>query len=168
MKLVKVAAIVAICGATFASCNNSAPKSDLKNGIDSLSYAMGLAQSQNLRMQIKEGNAIDTAYIDEFIKGLNEGAKVGKDKKKFAYIAGLSVGMGISTQGLQQMNSMCFGNDTTQTISLKSFMSGFSAGIKGGKTAFTVEEAQNIAQQKVNELKAKSAIKLYGANKAAG
>ena len=168
MKLVKVAAIVAICGATFASCNNSAPKSDLKNGIDSLSYAMGLAQSQNLRMQIKEGNAIDTAYIDEFIKGLNEGAKVGKDKKKFAYIAGLSVGMGISTQGLQLMNSMCFGNDTTQTISLKSFMSGFSAGIKGGKTAFTVEEAQNIAQQKVNELKAKSAIKLYGANKAAG
>ncbi|MFW5544451.1 MAG: FKBP-type peptidyl-prolyl cis-trans isomerase, partial [Prevotella sp.] len=78
------------------------------------------------------------------------------------------VGMVISTQGLQQMNSMCFGNDTTQTISLKSFMSGFSAGIKGGKTAFTVEEAQNIAQQKVNELKAKSAIKLYGANKAAG
>ena len=81
MKLVKVAAIVAICGATFASCNNSAPKSDLKNGIDSLSYAMGLAQSQNLRMQIKEGNAIDTAYIDEFIKGLNEAQRSARIRR---------------------------------------------------------------------------------------
>ncbi|MGI6223835.1 MAG: FKBP-type peptidyl-prolyl cis-trans isomerase N-terminal domain-containing protein [Prevotella sp.] len=168
MKLIKFAAIVAICGATFASCNNSAPKSNLKNGVDSLSYAMGLAQSQSLRMQLQEGSAIDTAYIDEFIKGLNEGSKVGKDKKKFAYIAGLSVGMGISTQGLQQMNSMCFGTDTTQSISLNNFMAGFSAGIKGSKTAFTVEEAQQIAQQKINELKAKSAMKQYGSNKVAG
>lgn len=168
MKLVRFAAIVAVCGATLASCNNSAPKSDLKNGIDSLSYAMGLAQSQSLSMQLREGNAIDTAYIGEFIKGLNEGAKVGKDKKKFAYIAGLSVGMGLSTQGMQQMNSMCFGSDTTQTLSMSKFMAGFTAGIKGSKTAFTMEQAQAIAQQKINELKAKSAIKQYGANKVAG
>lgn len=159
MKSLKIAAAMAVAVAALASCGNSTPKEKLSNDIDTLSYAVGLAQSQNLRMQIMQGGAIDTTYIDEFIKGLNEGAKVGEDKKKFAYYAGVSVGMGISSQGVKQLNYMVFGDDSTQTISMKNFMAGFSQGVAGKKTAFTVEQAMQIADQKINDLKAKNALK---------
>lgn len=159
---------MAIAVAALASCGDSTPKENLANDVDSLSYAVGLTQSQNMRMQLVQGNAIDTTYMDEFVKGLNEGAKVGDDKKKFAYYAGVSVGMGISTQGVKQLNYMVFGDDSTKTISLKNFMAGFAEGVAGKKTSFTMDEAMRIAEQKVNQIKAKSALKKYGANKAAG
>ena len=168
MNSLKSLALVAVGATMFVACNNSTPKESLKDDIDSLSYAMGLAQSQNMRMQIVEGGAIDTAYIDEFVKGMNEGAKVGNDKKKFAYYAGLSVGMGISSQGEKQMNYMIFGNDSTKSISMKNFMAGFTAGVKGTKAAFTMEQAQEIAQTKMAAIKAKSAMKEFGPNKIAG
>lgn len=168
MKSFKVVLLSAACATMFAACNNSAPKADLNNDIDSLSYAMGLAQSQGLRQQLTQGGAIDTAYIDEFIKGLNEGSKVGDDKKKFAYYAGLSVGMGLGSQGLKQMEFMCFGSDSTKHLSMEQFMAGFSTGVAGKKGVFTAEEAMKIADEKMRSLKAASALKEFGANKKAG
>ena len=47
MKTFKIMAAMAIAAATFTACgNSSAPKADLKTDVDSMSYAIGLAQSQ--------------------------------------------------------------------------------------------------------------------------
>ena len=56
---------------TFASCGNSTPKADLKSDVDSMSYAMGMAQTQGLKNFLVERMQIDTTYMDDFIKGLN-------------------------------------------------------------------------------------------------
>lgn len=49
MKKVFIGAFIALYAATFVGCGNSTPKADLKNDVDTLSYAMGLAQTQGLK-----------------------------------------------------------------------------------------------------------------------
>ena len=72
MKKLTFVASLAIAAATLTSCGNSTPKADMKNDVDSMSYAIGLVQSQYIRQAIEQGQVIDTVYIDEFIKGINE------------------------------------------------------------------------------------------------
>ena len=72
----------AIMAAIMMSCGNGTPKADLKCEIDSLSYAIGMAQSRGLKEYLTQRMNVDTTYIDEFIKGLNESANAGVDKKK--------------------------------------------------------------------------------------
>ena len=45
MKKLTVVASVAIAAAALTSCGNSTPKADLKNDVDSMSYAIGMAQT---------------------------------------------------------------------------------------------------------------------------
>ena len=47
-KLFIGAMMMAFAAATFVSCGNSTPKSDLKDEVDTLSYAMGMATSSCL------------------------------------------------------------------------------------------------------------------------
>ena len=66
------------------------------------------------------------------------------------------------------INREVFGDDSTKTISLKNFMSAFISGTTGKKGLMTVEEAQQVAQQKMQEIKARELMKTYGPNKEAG
>ena len=96
MKKIILVALVAIAAATFMSCGNSTPKADLKSDVDSMSYAMGMSQTQGLKDFLVGRMKVDTTYMDEFIKGLNDGANAGDDKKKAAYYAGIQIGQQIS------------------------------------------------------------------------
>ena len=161
---------MAIAAATLASCGNSTPKADLKNDVDTMSYAMGMAQTQGLKDFLVGRMQIDTTYMDDFIKGLNDGANAGDDKKKAAYYAGIQIGQQISNQMIKGINSEVYGQDSTKSISLKNFMAGFVAGTTGktDKVKMTVEQAQQIAQTKMMAIKAKNMEQQYGPNKAAG
>lgn len=160
--------MVAALAAVMSACTNSTPKADLKSDVDSLSYSIGLAQTQGLKEYLVNRAGVDTAYIDEFIKGLNDGANAGEDKKKTAYYAGIQIGQQISQQMMKGINYELFGDDSTQTISLKNFMAGFVAGVNGKDAKMTVTEAQEMATRKMEEVKSAQLEKLYGDNKAAG
>ncbi|EHO72233.1 FKBP-type peptidyl-prolyl cis-trans isomerase [Segatella maculosa] len=170
MKQLAFVAAMAIAAATLASCGNSTPKADLKNDVDTMSYAMGMAQTQGLKDFLVGRMQIDTTYMDDFIKGLNDGANAGDDKKKAAYYAGIQIGQQISNQMIKGINSEVYGQDSTKSISLKNFMAGFVAGTTGktDKVKMTVEQAQQIAQTKMMAIKAKNMEQQYGPNKAAG
>ena len=154
--------------ALVSSCGNSTPKANLKSDVDSMSYAMGLSQSQGLKDYLVQRMDVDTAYLDEFIKGLNDGANAGDSKKKAAYYAGIQIGQQISNQMVVGINREVFGNDSTQSISLKNLMAGFIAGTTGKNAKMTVEQAQQLAETKMREIKAKNMLKEYGPNKEAG
>ena len=159
---------MAFAAATFVSCGNSTPKADLKDEVDTLSYAMGMAQTQGLKEYLSDRLQIDTAYMDDFIKGLNDGANAGDDKKKAAYYAGIQIGQQISNQMVKGINHEVFGGDSTKTISLKNFMAGFVSGTTGKKGLMTIEQAGRVAQEKMVSIKAKAMEKQYGPNKVAG
>lgn len=154
--------------AALSSCGNSTPKANLKSDVDSMSYAIGMAQTQGLKEYLVDRMDVDTAYIDEFIKGLNDGANAGDDKKKAAYYAGVQIGQQISNQMVKGINHEVFGDDSTKTISLKNFMAGFVSGVTGKKGLMTLEQANNVAQQKMQSIKAETMMKTYGPNKKAG
>ena len=167
-KLFIGAMMMAFAAATFVSCGNSTPKADLKDEVDTLSYAMGMAQTQGLKEYLSDRLQIDTAYMDDFIKGLNDGANAGDDKKKAAYYAGIQIGQQISNQMVKGINHEVFGEDSTKSISLKNFMAGFITGTTGKKGLMTVEQAAQVAQAKMMAIKAKNMEKEYGPNKVAG
>jgi FKBP-type peptidyl-prolyl cis-trans isomerase FklB len=106
--------------------------------------------------------------MDDFIKGLNEGANAGDDKKKAAYYAGIQIGQQVSNQMIKGINHELFGDDSTKTISLKNFMAGFVAGTTGKGGLMTVDSAAQVAQEMMRVIKAKNMEKEFGPNKKAG
>ena len=168
MKKFTFAAIAAVAAVTLFSCGNGAPKANLKSDVDTLSYAIGMAQTNGLKDYLVNRLDIDTAYMDEFIKGLNEGANAGDDKKKAAYYAGIQIGQQISNQMVKGINHELFGNDSTKTISLKNFMAGFISGTTGKGGLMTVDSAQMGAQTLMQSIKAKTMEKEFGPNREAG
>ena len=169
MKKFTFVATMAIAAASIvASCGNStSSKPNLKNDVDTLSYAMGMAQTQGLKQYLAQME-IDTTYMDAFIKGLNEGANAGDDKKKAAYYMGIQIGQQISNRMVKGINHELFGEDSTKTISLKNFMAGFIQGVKGKKGLMTVEQAGQVAQMKMMSIKAKNMEEQYGPLKKKG
>ena len=163
MKKFAFAACVAIAAAVFTSCGNGTPKADLKSDVDTLSYAIGMTQSDGLKEYLSQRLGVDTAYIDDFIKGLNEGATAGDDKKKAAYYAGIQIGQQIGGQMLQGINYEVFGNDSTQSISLKNLLAGFVAGVTEKDQKMTLVQARVMTDQKIQEVKAKAMEKQFGA-----
>ena len=169
MKKFTIAAVAAVCAVMmYASCGNGAPKASLRSDVDTVSYAIGMAQTQGLKEYLVGRLGVDTTYMDEFIKGLNEGANAGDDKKKAAYYAGIQIGQQISNQMVKGINHELFGEDSTKTISLKNFMAGFISGTTGKGGLMTVDSAQQVAQEMMRAIKAKYMEKELGPNKKAG
>ena len=164
MKKISIVAAMAIVAVGLVSCGKSAPKEELKSDVDSLSYAFGIDQGQSVKQYLQQMQ-IDTAYIDEFIKGMNDGAQGADDKKRAAYNAGIGVGMQMNMIIKQQINRQIFGEDSTKTISLNNFLAGFAASAKGKGQKMTVEQARNIEQNTSKAIQMKNAEKTYGTNK---
>ena len=167
MKKLLFAAAMAVAAGSMISCGNSTPKADLKNDVDTMSYAMGLSQPQGRKEYLAQME-IDTTNMDAFVKGLNDGANAGDDKKKAAYFAGINIGQQISNRMIKGINYEIYGKDSTKSISLKNFMAGFVTGATGKKGLMSVEQAGQLAQMKMQAIKAKNMEKTYGANKTAG
>ena len=168
MKKLTIVAAMAIVAAGFTACGNGTPKANLKSDVDSMSYAIGMAQTQGLKEYLVDRLGVDTANIGEFIKGLNEGVNAGDNKKKAAYYAGIQVGQQISIQMVKGINHEVFGDDSTKSISLKNFMAGFISGTLGKQGLMTIEQAQTVAQTKMQEIKAREMEKTYGPNREEG
>ena len=160
-------AAVAIAVATMMSCGND-PKPSLKSDVDTLSYAIGMSQSQGLMDYLANAKGVDTTYIAEFLQGVNDGANAADDKKKAAYFAGIEIGQQIANNMMKGLNYNLFGDDSTQTVSLNNFMAGFVSGVTGKNSKMTVAEADSTAQVLFERIKAKSQEKQFGANKAEG
>ena len=166
MKKLMFVAAMAMSAAIFTGCGNSTPKANLKSDVDTLSYVFGMARTQGLKEYLSQ-TGVDTTYMADFIKGLNEGANSGDDKKKAAYYAGIQIGQQIANQWVSGMNHELFGEDSVKTISLKNLMAGFISGIKGNGL-MTVDSAQTVAQMMMQSIKAKELEKTFGGNKEAG
>lgn len=161
--------LMAAVAVLAASCSGSAPKADLKNDVDSLSFSMGLSQSQGLKSWLG-AQGIDTtdAGIEQFIKGLKDGASSSDDKKKAAYLLGLQIGQNVANQMVPGVNAQVFGEDSTQTVSINNILAGLVAGVKADTTIMTPSQAQEYAQLKMKAIHDENNEKQYGENRKAG
>ena len=152
----------------LGSCSGGGkPNANLKTDVDSLSYEVGYLNSRGVKEYISQQLGVDTAYIDEFIKGVKAGAQSGEDKKKAAYNAGIQIGQQISTQMFKGINYEIYGEDSTKHVSLKNMVAGFIAGVRG-KAVMDYKTAFNEANRLSNTLKETTLMKSFGPNKKAG
>ncbi len=167
MKKLAFVAVLAIAAATIISCGNQAPKASLKSDVDTMSYAFGMAQSQQFQ-DFFQYQGIDSANIGDFLKGLTEGANAGDDKAQAAYYSGVQLGQTIARQWVKGLNGDIFGEDSTQTVSLKNILAGLINGVKGKYNIMTTDSAQNYFQTKSTAIKRVHLEKQYASNKEAG
>ena len=163
----KFAFIVAAAVATgMASCTAQAPKADLKSDLDTLSYTLGLSQTDGLKPYLVNRCDVDSTHMADFVDGLLEGIKSGNSKKENAYYTGIQIGQQVS-QMIKNINADLFGNDSTQTIDVDNFMAGFVAGTLEKGALMDMQEAQAYAQKNVEAYKAKALEIKFADNKAA-
>lgn len=167
MRKITLAVLVAAAAMVFTACGNKTPKANLKSDVDTLSYAFGMANTQGLKEYLAQMD-IDTTDMKAFIKGFNEGVSAGDNKKQAAYYTGIAIGQQVSQRMIKGINQEIYGNDSTQSVSVKNFVAGFVAGVTGKKQIMTPEQAQMLFQQNLEKVKARVSESKYGENKKQG
>ena len=167
MKKISVIA-AAFMALVMGSCSNGTPKAELKSDVDSLCYAIGMANSQGLKDYLVMRMGVDTTYLNEFIKGLNEGANAGDNKKMQAYFAGVQIGQQLSVQMVPGLNQELFGADSSLYVGQNNFVAGFVAGTIEDTVVMTMEDANLYAEKNMRQIKARQMEAQYGENKKAG
>ena len=132
-------------------------------GIDSLAYNLGLAQSGGLKQYAQFQLGVDSAYLDEFIKGMKEGSE-NPGKQQHAYNAGLQVGEQV--QGIARGLTMeVYGEDSTQRIGTEKIVAGLIDGLKmadGPEKEGKLKAANDMVQERTQKLHAETQEKKYG------
>ena len=165
MKKITIMAAMAIAAAVVTSCGQSPAKANLKTDIDSASYASGVQQAERFNQaNVLEQMEVDSAYLNDFVKGLNDAVSASDSKKKLAYFMGANVGVQIVKGILPQMNASYFADDSTKTMSTADFVAAFIETIKGGKLAIPSEQADSVLAAFSSNLTKKQ----YAENKKAG
>ena len=154
--------------AVMTSCNQSAPNASLKTDIDTLSYAIGMSQTQGLKEYLSMRMGIDTTLVDDFLKGFYESVKSADNKKKAAYYAGIQIGQQVSQGMVKNINQMIFGEDSTQTINEDNVYAGFMAAVAGKFDVMTLDSANNYVQTNMETIQNAAKQKAYAENKEAG
>ena len=164
-KVLFLAAAVAVSAVTMVSCDG-AGSANLKDSVDSLAYDYGVAQSQGLKQYMSMQLGVDTVYMDEFIKGMKEGAVNELDPKKDAYMKGLNIGQQIQ-QMAKGLSNEVFDGDSAKSVNVKTLLAGVIDGLKE-QASMSPEEAYADFQAKIEPIQQANIEKKYGDNKVAG
>ncbi|MBO5251464.1 MAG: FKBP-type peptidyl-prolyl cis-trans isomerase [Bacteroidaceae bacterium] len=159
-----LAAAVAAFG--LVSCTGQAPKAELKTEIDSLSYMMGISNTQGLQQYVTMQMGVDTTYWADFIKGVKEGSKM-VSKKEGAYIAGLQIGRQVGADIVDRINQNLFRDDSTMSLNQNNFIAGFFAALEK-KNNISTEDAASYVEVHAKAIQDKAMEAKYADNKAAG
>lgn len=174
MKKIFFIAAIAASAATFISCGQST-KADLKNDVDTVSYAIGQLNGSQLKMFAIQQQGIDSLYFDDFVKGMREAILATGDKKNAAYMKGLALG----AQMAEGMNRQIFMGDSATHLSYQNLVAGLMAGLNNDSTVFSNEKLmatidpmvqaiqQKLMAKKNAEIEKENSVK-YKANKEAG
>ena len=141
MKKIAFIMMSLVAALTIRSCGGgrNVKNVSLETPADSLAFAISLAKTETLNDVIYRQLGVDSACIDDFVRGVCDAFPMSDDKKSHAYVKGLSIG---STAANVYMgaNEEVYPNDTVNKLDRKMFLAGLIAGIYGNG-AMTTEEA---------------------------
>ena len=155
------ALMVLAAAAGLASCGQSgAPKANMKSDVDTLSYMVGVSNSQGLKDYVVGRLGVDTTYMADFVRGIKEGMKNTSAKEK-AYMAGMQIGQQVSGDMYEAINNQLFAGDSTTTMSKENFLAGFIAAVEENSLV-TADSASVYVRTKSEEIKTKALEAKYG------
>lgn len=158
-------AAIASAAMSFTACSQGG-KAEIKDDVDSITYDLGVARSQGLKQYITMQLKIDSAYIDDFFKGMKEGAINEADPKKDAYMMGLQVGKDLQ-QMAKGLSEEIYQGDSTKTVNINNLLAGLIDGVNG-KATLTPEQAMAQLDSLIKPIMTRNLMEKYGPNKKAG
>ncbi len=167
MKKASIFMVIA-AAASMVSCTAQAPKADLKNDCDSLSYAFGLTQTQGFKDYLTRQLGVDTIYINEVIKGIVDGANGQEVQKQTAYVEGVKIGQMIAESWVEGLTADVYADDSTKSIDKNNLVAGFIDGTLEQNQLMTAEDAREYVQTVMEAANEKRMQDQYGDNREAG
>lgn len=170
MKKIFLAAIAAT--ALLGACQKpGASTANLKSDVDTLSYALGLSQipgDEEIKMYLMQAGA-DSAYVEQFLKGIKDGLNAGDDKKELAYQMGVQTGLQMKTRMFTSVENQVFAGDSTQHLSAKNFIIGMNDARRDrvilkdpSGIAYTAQTIQPVLMDLVGRMTEKANEKVFG------
>ncbi len=130
MKKILLATLVAST-ALFSACNNGSDQAELKTDTDSITYATGavycansVGNMQSLKDALMQMGS-DSAYVDEFLRGVRDGFESAEEKKEVAYYLGASLGVNLRTNLSKSCDNLVYGDDSTKHVEVANILTGF-------------------------------------------
>lgn len=183
MKKSLIIALAIMAGAVFNTANAADKKKkdkkddkakveavQLKTASDSLSYSAGMVRTNGLIPYLQQSFNVDTAYMDDFIKGYKHAMKKGFSEENKAYFAGEQIAQMVSLRMLPFLKSEFEGRK--DSVDANMFNLGFIAALKNDSTLMTSEKAKEyfeamfkIAVEATNEATKKAGEDFLAANK---
>lgn len=125
------------------------PVSQLK-GVDgkTFSYALGVVQGDGLKSFLFQQLGVDSAYIDEAVKGMNAEISKEEAKKLMAFAAGLRVAE-MNRQSQPMYNKEITGKEDSTYFDLPQFQASLSQVILGQPTKISADSAKTIINNQI-------------------
>lgn len=159
--------MAAVAAIVMGSCD-STPTAKMENEQDSVSYAAGVVLGTNLTQMMQYRMGIDSAYIQDFIRGIKDGMAIGKDTAKFAYVSGMQMGYSIKSQQLKGLSQQLTGSDSVDYINYETFLAAYLAAAKGDSVKMQAEEANIYIMKLLESSESRKAERQFADNKKAG
>lgn len=139
----------------------------LANDGDSTAYIFGLSQSQGLRTYMQQQLHVDTAYIDDFARGIMERVALDPaDKQAHAYSAGQQIG-GQIEQMASQFSKDYYAADPDKKVDARIVAAAIVAGLYG-QNEMPADSAMQKFRTIMNERQKQNSEAMYGGNRKAG
>ena len=174
-KIILMALVALLCmGATAATKKQRKGKKAAKEvaervdtvSVDTFSYLLGMANSNGLKAYLSQRMGIDTAYVEDFLKGFQQKELTEADKREKARLAGMEIREQVETQVWSNANRQI--DDSVDVLNHEQFIKGFQNGISPVDTTFSMDSAQSLVQKQMAYYHKVKMEKKYGANRVAG
>lgn len=161
MRRIIIVALAILAGATFNTTEATAKtkkkkqkKADnivvrLDSKSDSLSYAAGMVRTEGLHEFLTKQMKIDSADMDEFIRGYND-YMADSDKKKAAYAVGQQIAMNVKDNMLPFLKKEF--KTSSDSINDLIFSKGFTDAVKKDTTLMTEKAAKEYFNTQFREM----------------
>ncbi len=142
-------------------------KPELKDGADSIAYLFGAFQSAGLKPYLAKQMGMDTAYMEDFYKGILAHLNIDpSDKKAIAYNAGLTIGGQIENMATSVAKDY-YNGEAGKTIDPKIVANSIIASLSG-MNEYEPQQANNEFQKAMNAKKEANIAAKYADNKKSG
>ena len=133
---------------------------------DTLSYVAGMSLTQGLVEFLQHSMKIDTAYMADFISGLEKTIESADDPQFKAYMAGMEIAKQLKEKMLPGMAREL--KDSPDSLVEELAFRGFIDALQGDTTYYNTEDASLLFKDLMSEAKEAKTEKLYGENRRAG
>lgn len=122
----------ALMAVTITSCQHKYT-AKMENLNDTISYAIGVTQSNGFLAFLNEAYQIDSTQVDQVFEGITEVAEANSPKED-ANCLGISLGLQLKHNLLKALNYRFFGEESTQSLNEALFFATYDKVAKGDST----------------------------------